>query len=115
MKDHLNVTTNPLSQPGQGVDDRLHRETGKIQQEPLGEALSESDGVHREDSFDGRFIGIDTGKWDDSAIDDMDLKGALELSASIRKHSASPEGRRLMGMAHHTITPHQVAQLLSGR
>lgn len=116
MKDHLNVTVtaNPLSQPSPVVDNRQHRLPGKIQEETAGSVPAQSGSIPREDTFDGRFGGIDPGRWDDSAIDEMDLSKALELSASIRQQAQSSEGRRMMGLAHHTITPQQVGQLFGG-
>jgi len=105
MKDHLNVssalTANPLSQPAPALENRPHRLPGIIQEETA-----------PGDRFDGRFHGIDPGNWDNSAIEEMDLDAALEFSAFIRMQAQSSGGRRMMGLAHHPITPQQVGQLL---
>jgi len=51
-------------------------------------------------------------EFDDSLIDDMDFDDVLDSLSFIRQQAGTQDGRRMMSMAHNTISPKQVVQLL---
>ena len=109
MKDHLNL--NVLSKPMAGPEGSHESFPIKPNTPKQPDAAADSRQTEQDDVVDARFSG--TGLFDQSDIEGMDFNRAMEFTAFIREQASLPEGRRMMGMAHQSVTPRQAMELFA--
>ncbi len=116
MKEHLNLNTVSVTSGWVDTPQNQERLTARLNAPQVREELfpggakGESVAAVTDDLFESSVQS--SHNFNAAAIEAMDFAAAMEQVNFIQSQSLLPEGRQKMSLAHHSITPQRVMQLL---